>query len=438
MTEIFYFGCDFLYTAVRGWATWRLMEVVASPRRNKKRQDLIWMVMILLLSMLSTYNDSVIKSLFSNGLLIVIVLILSLVSCVTFDSRFWNSFCMVFLLWTGLALADLFFQTITYTILTDIGMTADIFLTRTLYRSIYLLLCSVLLCLTVWFVRRRIKDYDVSRYLKWAWLFVPPLFLCMAYFQRIYKLHISEQMIQRWWLFLRGSLLAALILGGYAIMQRERENGRLLKLKTDMLENEYRDLLNAYEEKEILRHDFKNHMAVIREMAEEGRNQEILCYLDELNSALQKGRNRNLANHDLINLILNRKFCEAEAAGISLRYEMEDMSGLLLKPIEICALFSNMLDNAIEANRRIAEDKECWIELTCTRKGQMLLFCISNPMAETGMRFSEGLPETIKQDKREHGFGMRSIRQVVNTHEGYIQIETRDGIYGLTVCLKGF
>lgn len=438
MTGILYFVCDFLYTAVRVWATWQLMEGFASPRRGKRRQNLIWIVMILLLSVLNASNDSMIRSLFSNNCMIIIVLLLSLAGCTTYDSRFRDSFCIIFLFWTGLALADFFFQTITCIILTDMGMTADIFLTKTLYRSVYLLLCSVLLCTALRFLRRRTKGCEAGRYLKWGWFLVLPFFVCMIYFQRIYKLLISEQVMRRWWIFLMGSLLAALAFGGYVIMQRERESGRLLKLKTDMLESDYRELLRAYEEKEILRHDIKNHMTVIREMAEEGRNQEILCYLDELNRVLQKGRNRNLANHDLLNLILNQKFREAEETGISLRYELEDMSGLLLKPTEICALFSNMLDNAIEANRRITEDMERWIELTCTRKGQMLLLCISNPMAETGVRFSGGLPETTKLDKREHGFGMRSIRQVVDIHEGHIQIETQNGTYDLTVCLKGF
>ncbi|MCM1541443.1 MAG: GHKL domain-containing protein [Blautia sp.] len=320
----------------------------------------------------------------------------------------------------------------------DSGLPTDIFLTVTSYRSVYLLLCAVLLYMVVRSVRSRVKGCNAGKYLKWGWFLVPLFLVCEIYFQRVYKLLISERVIQRWWLFLMGSLLAALAFGAYAVIQKERENGRLLKMKMDMLEGDYAELMRVYEEKEILRHDIKMHMRVIREMAEEGHDQEILCYLDEMDSVFQKGRNRNLANHDLINLIVNQKFREAEGVGISLRYELEDMSGLLLKPIEICALFSNMLDNAIEANGRIAEGMERWIELTCARKGQMLILHTSNPMTGTGMRFSEGLPETTKGDKRNHGFGMRSIRQVVNTYEGHMRIENKDGVFDLTVYLKGF
>lgn len=235
-----------------------------------------------------------------------------------------------------------------------------------------------------------------------------------------------------------GSLLVMLSLGGYIFVQREKERGRLLRLRMNMMECDYQELLKVYEEKEILLHDIKRHMQTIRGMAEKGQNQKILCYLNEMNGVLQKGRNRNLVNHDLVNLILNQKFREAEDAGIALQYEMTDMNCLLLNPTEICALFSNMLDNAIEANLKSTEDMKRWISLTCIRKGQLLVVFIANPMTEKKIRYAGGIPETTKQNKREHGLGIRSIRQVVNMYDGHMLIETGDGVFSLIVCLNGF
>ena len=439
MTGIFHFVCDFLYTAVRIWGTRQLMEAVSKPRWGKK-YNTVWFVTVLMLSGLNAYNDSLISSLFSNSSMMIIILLLSLVCASMYGCRYRNAFCMVFLVWTGMALADFFFQTIVCVVLIDTGAAADILLTATLYRSIYLLLCSVFFHAVVRFACRKIKEKGcgTGRYRKWGWLSVLPLLLCLIYFQRVYKLLVSGQVLRRWWLFLSGGLLVFLFVGGYLFIQKRKERGRLLRLRMNMMECDYRELLKIYEEKEILLHDIKKHMQAIRGMAEEGRNQEILCYLDEMNGVLQKGRNRNLVNHDLVNLILNQKFREAEDAGISLRYEMTDLSGLLLKPTEVCALFSNVLDNAIEANLKNAEDTERWINLICMRKEQLLIVFIANPMAEKKIRYAGGIPETTKQDKREHGFGMRSIRQVVKLHDGHMLIETENEIFSLTVCLKGF
>jgi sensor histidine kinase regulating citrate/malate metabolism len=59
-------------------------------------------------------------------------------------------------------------------------------------------------------------------------------------------------------------------------------------------------------------------------------------------------------------------------------------------------------------------------------------------MAEKKIRFVGGIPETTKQDKGGHGFGMRSIRQIVNAHNGHMLIETEGETFRFTVYLKGF
>ena len=153
---------------------------------------------------------------------------------------------------------------------------------------------------------------------------------------------------------------------------------------------------------------------------------------------LRKGRNRDLVNHDLLNLILNRKFQEAEEAGISVWYELDDMEKLVLKSMEICALFANILDNSIEANQALTKETGRWIRVTCTRKKKMLVISCSNPVPNGKIRFVGGIPQTTKKDSGNHGLGMRSIQQVVDSSGGHMQIEVKDDIFGLKIYLEGF
>ena len=106
--------------------------------------------------------------------------------------------------------------------------------------------------------------------------------MIMAYFQRIYLLLVSEQKIRSWWVFLSGNILMILIFLGYFFIRKEKERYRLQQIKMDMMEYDYRALRREYEEKEILLHDVKKHMQVIRGMVEAGQKQEIFVYLDEL------------------------------------------------------------------------------------------------------------------------------------------------------------
>lgn len=248
----------------------------------------------------------------------------------------------------------------------------------------------------------------------------------------------SERLVYRWWLFLIGGMLLGLAVLSYNVVHKERERYWLLQQKTEMLEYNYRVMIEGNQEKAILLHDIRKHRLAIREMAEMGRSQDIVRYLDEMEQIPRKDRNQDLANHELLNLILNRKIREAEGLGIEVQFRVDDMCSLALTQMEICALFTNILDNAIESNQALAEEKGHWIKLDCARKGRMLVIFESNPMKEGKVRFVEGIPQTTKKNKWNHGLGMQSIKRVVESHGGHMQIDVKERNFQLVIYLEGF
>lgn len=440
MVRGLYFCCDFLYTATTVWFMLVLTGAVWKPKVGRRVQKMIWAAAVIVVAGLNTANNSMISVLFSKLFLMINMLLVSLAGTVVCRRRYRDVLCLIYLCWSTLALADFFFQTLVYTIREDMGLQPDILLTATVPRGIYLLLWAAVLLAAVRYMRRwgNGMQVEISRYLKRGWFLVPSLFVCTVYFQRIYRQAGLERLMYRWWLFLLGGTLLVLAGLAYIIIQRERERYWLLQQKAEMLEYDYRVIKDGNQEKEIVLHDIRKHMLAIREMAEAGQAQDIVCYLDEMEQVTQKGRNQDLVNHELLNLMLGRKFQEAEDLGITVQYELGDMGSLLLTSMEICAVFSNILDNALEANQALAEEKERWIKLECIRKGQMLVLSASNPMPEEKMRFVEGIPQTTKKDKQKHGLGMRSIRRVVDSHGGHMQIEAQKEIFQLVIWLKGF
>lgn len=282
------------------------------------------------------------------------------------------------------------------------------------------------------------RKQEAEHCLRWVWLLVLPLFVCVMYFQRIYLSVLSEMLLYYWWLFLFGCLLAVVSLLAYIAVQYARESSRSLQQKMEAIEDEYQIWRQAYEKIEILQHDFSKHKQFIQDLIEAGRGKDALVHLEEIDRALKSDINRNLVNHGMLNLVLNRKMKEGEASGIAVQYEMCDMDGLLLSSVEIVALITNILDNAIEANQELAEGIERWITLACTRKGQMLVICASNSKAGGKLKFKGEIPRTTKTGKGIHGLGMRSIQQVVRQYEGHMQIKAGEDTFKLTVYLKGF
>ena len=73
---------------------------------------------------------------------------------------------------------------------------------------------------------------------------------------------------------------------------------------------------------------------------------------------------------------------------------------------------------------------------------------VSSPMAERGMllirmencaaeplHFVDGLPQTTKGDARWHGFGVKSIRRIVQQHGGTLTMQAQDGMFRLVALL---
>ncbi len=439
MVEGFYFCCEFFSTAVKVWATLKLAGTIWEPRQTRRVEYGIWMGTVFVVAGLNTYNNSIISVLYSSLVMMIWISLLTWISRFLYYCQCRDVFCLIFFIWTMLALFDMFFQTLAYVILGFLNVQRNLFLTVTIQRAVYQMLWIVLfICGMKTADQWRKNREEVLYFLKWVRFFILPLLFCVFYFQRIYKQLVPEKMIYYWWIFLLASLLMGVSFLAYIVMQRERENSQIIRNKLEMTENEYRIIQQVYEEINILRHDFEKHKQAMHELMELGRGQEVFEYLEDIGMRLRKTDNKNLVNHELLNLILNRKFREGEMAGISIQYDVCDMSGLQLKSMEIVALFSNILDNAIEANLVLENGIERWMSLACSRKGHMLVISASNSWVGGKLKFKGGIPRTTKEGKGKHGAGMRSIRQVAERYGGHMMIETGEKVFGLTVYLKGF
>ena len=102
-----------------------------------------------------------------------------------------------------------------------------------------------------------------------------------------------------------------------------------------------------------------------------------------------------------------------------------------LRPADVYALMGNALDNAL--NRVLQEPEEQRIiSLQIKRVGDMVLFHLANRCSQPP-EFQDGLPVTSKEDKTAHGFGMKSIRYLVEKYSGELSIQARDGKFCLDI-----
>ncbi len=139
--------------------------------------------------------------------------------------------------------------------------------------------------------------------------------------------------------------------------------------------------------------------------------------------------------NDALDTILTEKSLLCEREEVTLTCVVDGRSLGFVRPADIYALFSNILDNAIDATMGMDDRGKRSITLVVKRRGGMVTIHEENYFEGPDPKLRNGLPETTKADLSVHGFGMRSIELISERYDGALSIRAREGIFRLDVSL---
>ncbi len=176
-------------------------------------------------------------------------------------------------------------------------------------------------------------------------------------------------------------------------------------------------------------HDIKYQIRAARQ--EGGLNEHAVKEIEEKLSIYESFTDTGCKTLDII---LTDKFLTCQANGISFSYMAEAEKLDKMEQSDIYTLFGNMLDNAVEYVARLNERDKRFIRLSVKPVSGALMICQENYF-EGELAFSGRLPETTKNDKQWHGFGLRSIQDIVKKYGGRLDIKARDGVFRLEILL---
>ena len=103
--------------------------------------------------------------------------------------------------------------------------------------------------------------------------------------------------------------------------------------------------------------------------------------------------------------------------------------------MDLCIIFGNALDNAIEACEKIVTETEKNISVTITQQNHILNVIITNPIYETPV-LEKNTIETSKKDSDNHGFGLYSINRTIKKYDGTYSISCTDTTFSIQICLS--
>lgn len=230
------------------------------------------------------------------------------------------------------------------------------------------------------------------------------------------------------------------------LMRVEREKKNLLFYKQQLsdMTDHVREMEQLYEGIRSMRHDINNYVADMEQLLQIKEERGILSkevrqeagkYLAGMQQAVSDVFLQFSTGNPVTDVILNRKAQICRQEGIDLTGDFLYPAGIGIEVFDLGILLNNALDNAIEACRKVEDDRR-FIRLRSYRKGRMFFLVAENgydgkPLAEDG-----GVCRTTKDTSELHGLGMKNMRSCVERYYGTMEYETVQGIFVLTLMMQ--
>ncbi len=177
-------------------------------------------------------------------------------------------------------------------------------------------------------------------------------------------------------------------------------------------------------------HDLKHQLRALKQVGQDERNQ----YIDELEHSIDIYDAVVETGNEVVDTILSEKALNCERRKIRLSCIVDASHLDFMSTLDIYAILGNALDNAIETVSKYQDDDKRVISLTIKTVGDFLSIQTNN-YCEGELEICGGLPVTTKRDKEHHGFGMKSMRHLVDKYGGSLAVNVKDNVFTLQILV---
>ena len=230
-----------------------------------------------------------------------------------------------------------------------------------------------------------------------------------------------------------GMLLVIFSIGVLYLKTRmlEREKDFLI-MRDEMVAQRFVELESMVEKNRQLSHDLKNHLIALKNYEKEKDYGGIRHYIEEIEQEYFEVKVQTWTGNPVADMFLEQKKAMAEQEGIRFTIQAVPIVEWPFQDSETCSLLGNLLDNAIDACKRMDKSEDRWIMVKIESQKQLLFIKIINSVSEAPS-FKHGRPVSAKRDKKIHGYGLKSVERIINKYEGVITYQVQENIFQVTL-----
>lgn len=199
----------------------------------------------------------------------------------------------------------------------------------------------------------------------------------------------------------------------------------------------YQTLEEQYRHSERLRHDLKNHVLALQGLWEEQAWEKLGDYLKRMEDSAQLRTNEEATGNRAMDALLCQKRKMAEERGILWECSVQIPRFCQIDTFDLCVLFGNILDNAVEACDRLKDsgtrqDSQPFIHVRAEAVKKCFLLEVKNSM--NAVEQKKGGP-LGKENPQGHGIGLLNVGDVVRRYNGVLNTEMQNAVYDISILL---
>lgn len=228
--------------------------------------------------------------------------------------------------------------------------------------------------------------------------------------------------------------LAVIYFFEYVAKTAQLENDlTLMHQKMDMQYSYYNGLEMEYENSQKIMHDIKSHIEVIESLNREDLSTGQI-YAKKIYDIIDNTKMKFRCNNRIMNVILNEEMKKCEQENIDFKVSVENLDSIFLNDIDITTIFANLLDNAIDACKKIDMGPKC-LELRMYKYNEMIIINVINNIMQMPKQASGHFLSSKKGHK---AIGLSNVQYIVEKYKGDMNITIEENKFAVSIIFPIF
>lgn len=215
--------------------------------------------------------------------------------------------------------------------------------------------------------------------------------------------------------------------------QRIREADVLKQQSIGQLEL-YNSLRKNYDIQRKRTHEYKNQIMCIDSLLKKKNYNKLEEYINSIFDKLDGQLDMVDTNNEVVNAVINAKYYEALHNDVLFILKINDLSHIKVSDEDIVTILSNLLDNAIEAAGQCDIDKRT-VGIKLLYEDDVLSIAVSNSYKTEPEIMEDGYMRTIKDDKEQHGLGIRNVVATLEKYNAEYIIDYKNGEFVFSIIM---